>query len=111
WGDNKAFKPLMTYILEPKEHEEAREHACMALAWAATDEEMSKVAETIEEHGGDDKKEQTIRWCLLETLVQRPVPGTASALLPMLKPDSELNLRHQVARAIGKAGLSPDVTA
>lgn len=111
WGDNKAFKPLMNYILDPKEHEEAREHACMALAWVATDEEMVKVAETIEEHGGDDKKEQVIRWCLLETLVQRPVPGTASALLPMLKSGSELSLRHQVARAIGKAGLSADVTA
>ncbi len=111
WGDNRAFKPLMTYILDPKEHEEAREHACMALAWVATDEEMVKVAETIEEHSGDDKKEQTIRWCLLETLVQRPVPGTAAALLPMLKSSGDLQLRHQVARAIGKAGLSADVAA
>jgi hypothetical protein len=110
WGDNKAFKPLMDYILEPKEHEEAREHACNALAWVATDDEMIKVAKTIEEHSGADKKEQTIRWCLLSTLVQRPVPGTAAALLPMLKPDVELTLRHQVARAIGKAGLTPEVT-
>ncbi len=109
WQENKAFQPLMDYVLEPKEHEEAREHACMALAWVSTDEQMIKVAETIEEHGGDDKKEQTIRWCLLETMVQRPVPGTAGALLPMLKAGSELNLRHQIARAIGKAGLSQEV--
>ncbi len=111
WGDNKAFDSLMKYILDPKEHEEAREHACMALAWVATDEQMIKVAETIEEHGGDDKKEQTIRWCLLETMVQRPVAGTSAALLPMLKADSQLNLRHQIARATGKAGLSQEVEA
>lgn len=111
WGDNKAFKPLMDYVLEPKEHEEAREQACMALAWVATDDEMIKVAKTIEEHSGADKKEQTIRGCLVQTLVQRPVPGTAAALLPMLKPDIELQLRHQIARAIGKAGLTPEVTS
>jgi hypothetical protein len=29
----------------------------------------------------------------------------------MLKPDAELSLRHQVARAIGKAGLTPEVTS
>lgn len=111
WGDNKAFKPLMAYVLEPKEHEEARERACMALAWVATDEEMIEVAKTIEKHGGADKKDQTIRWCLLETLVQRPVPGTASALLPMLNSNLELALRHQIARAIGKAGLTADVAS
>src|SRR5690606_24465874 len=111
WGDNRAFEPLMKYVLDPMEHEEARMQACMALAWVATDEEMIKVAETIEEHSGDDPKKQTIRWCLLETLVQRPVAGTSPALLPMLRPEFELKLRHQVARAIGKAGLTPDVSA
>lgn len=111
WGDNRAFKGLLAYIEEPKEHEEARLQACMALAWVSTPEDMIEVAQKIQEYGGDDKKEQVIRWCLLETLVQRPVPGTAAALLPLLKPDSELKLRHQVARAIGKAGVGQDTQA
>lgn len=111
WGDNRAFKPLLAYVEEPKEHEEARMQACMALAWVSTPEDLIEVAQKIQEYGGDDKKEQTIRWCLLETLVQRPVPGTAAALLPLLKPESELKLRHQVARAIGKAGVGPDTQA
>ncbi len=111
WGDAKAVAPLMAYIQDPKEHEEARRQACMALAWVATDDDMIEVAKKIQEYDSNEKADQTIRWCFLETLVQRPVMGTASALLPLLKVDSERKLRHQVARAIGKAGLSPDVQA
>src|SRR5690606_26627770 len=111
WGEHKAVEPLMKYIQDPKEHEEARQQACMALAWVATDDDMVEVAKKIQEYDSNEKADQTIRWCFLETLVQRPVRGTASALLPLLKADSELKLRHQIARAIGKAGLSPDVQA
>ncbi len=111
WGDNKAFDLLLKYAQDPKEHEHARDRACMALATIATDENMITIAEKIQEYGGDDKKEQLIRSCFLETLVRRPVPGTAAALLPQLKEGADMNLRHQVARAIGKAGLSEDVEA
>ncbi|MGC4064209.1 MAG: hypothetical protein QM784_06110 [Polyangiaceae bacterium] len=48
---------------------------------------------------------------MLETLISRPVAGTASALMNLMKKDSAIETRHQVARAIGKAGLSDDVTA
>jgi HEAT repeat protein len=109
WGDNRGVKPLMKFIEEPKEHEEARHEACMALAWVSTDEDMVNIAKKIQEYGGSDPKQQTIRQCYLETLVQRPIPGTAGALLPLLKSDLELSLRHQIARAIGKAGVSGDV--
>ncbi|MEN9578334.1 MAG: hypothetical protein RJA70_1343 [Pseudomonadota bacterium] len=111
WGDNRGFEPLLKFAENMKEHESARERACMALATVATDENMIKIAEKIQEYGGDDKKQQTIRACFLETLVRRPVPGTANALLPQLKGATDLTLRHQVARAIGKAGLSPEVEA
>lgn len=111
WGDNKAFDLLLEYAQDKKEHEYARERACMALATIATDENMITIAEKIQEYGGDDKRDQLVRACFLETLVRRPVPGTARALLPQLKPSADLHLRHQVARAIGKAGLSPEVEA
>lgn len=111
WGDNKAFGPLLKYIEDPKEHEAARERACMALATVATDADMITVAEKIQQYGSADPKDQAVRSCLLETLVRRPVAGTSGALLPMLRVDADFELRHQVARAIGKAGLSPEVEA
>lgn len=105
WRDERAFKPLLEYVLEKKNNEQSRKSACAALAWVAKDEDMITVAQKIQEHDGSDKPEQVIRSCLLETLITRPVPGTTPALLEMMKPDTSLDTRHQLARAIGKAGL------
>ena len=111
WGDPKAFEPLLKYIEEPKENEQSRRTACEALAWVAEPDDMVKVAEKIQEHDKPEKSDQFIRECLLETLIQRPVPGTAPALMELMVPDSELRTRHQVARAIGKAGINEEVQA
>jgi len=111
WGDPKAFKPLLDYIEEPRENEQSRMAACEALAWVAKPDDMVKVAEKIAEYDKPEASDQFIRACLLETLIQRPVPGTAPALLKLMTPDSELKTRHQVARAIGKAGINDEVQA
>jgi HEAT repeat protein len=107
WRDPKAFKPLLTYVLEPKNNEQSRMSACSALAWVARDEDMIEVAKKIKEHDKADKADQFIRACLLETLITRPVPGTTPALLDMMKPETTLVARPQLARAIGKAGIDP----
>jgi HEAT repeat protein len=85
--------------------------ACGALAWVATEEDMVTVAKKIEEYSGGDPKDEFRRMCLLETLITRPISGTAPALLALLKPESALGTRHQVARALGKAGFEKDVEA
>ncbi len=111
WGDPKAFKPLLEYIEDPKNNEQSRMESCAALGWVAQDADMITVAKKIQEYSGLQKSDQFRRACLLETLVNRPVPGTAPALLGLLSKDSAMETRHQVARAIGKSGLSDDVTA
>jgi HEAT repeat protein len=111
WGDNEAFKPLLEYIEEPRENEQSRMEACAALAWVAKEEDMITVAEKIQEYNEPMKSHQFVRGCLLETLITRPVPGTAPALLKLMTPESSLATRHQVARAIGKAGISKEVEA
>lgn len=111
-GRNKeGFEPLLRYIEDEKENDQSRQHACAALAWVSDDDGMVKVAEKIQEYKGDAPADQFRRACFLETLVQRPIPGTASALLPLLRPEAEFETRHQVARALGKSGLTPDVEA
>lgn len=111
WGDPKGFKPLMTYVEDVKENEQSRMDACAAIAWVGTDEDLLTVAKKIQEYNGDQKSDQFRRACLLETLITRPVSGTAPALLGLMNRDSSIETRHQVARAIGKSGLTPDVTA
>lgn len=109
WGDNKAFKPLVDYVEEPKENEQSRMEACSALAWVAKPEDMVSIAEKIQKYSGGDPKDEFRRACFLETLITRPIPGTAAALIDLLKPSSSMSTRHQVARAIGKSGFDATI--
>lgn len=111
WGDHRAFKPLLDYIVEVRNNEQSRSSACAALAWVAEKEDFLEIAQKIQEFSGTEKSDQFRRACLLETLIQRPVPGTAPALLSLMTPESALETRHQVARAIAKGGFDKDVEA
>jgi HEAT repeat protein len=111
WGDRKAFKPLLDYIEEPKDNEQARMEACAALAWVASDDDFVTIAEKIKQYSGPEPKDQVRQTCLLESLITRPIAGTSDALIGLLVPESGLAVRHAVARAIGKAGIEPNVEA
>ncbi len=109
WGDPKAFRPLLTYIEDSKNNEQSRMSACAALAWVATKQDVFEIAKKIQEYRSLEKTDQFRRACLLESLIQRPIPGTASALLALMTPESAVETRHQVARAIGKGGFDAEV--
>jgi hypothetical protein len=111
WGDPKAFKPMLEYVEEPKNNEQSRLSACAALAWVANKEDILEIAKKIEEYKSEEKSDQFRRACLLETLIQRPVPGTAPALMALMTPESALETRHQVARVIAKGGFDASVQA
>ncbi len=111
WRDHKAFKPLFEYVQDPKNNEQSRLQACAALAWVAEKEDFIEVAKKIQEYSGLEKSDQLRRACLLETLIQRPVPGTAGALISLMTPESAVETRHQVARAIAKGGFDQALEA
>jgi HEAT repeat protein len=105
WRDHKAFKPLLTYIDDVKNNEQSRMEACAALAWVAEKEDFLEIAKKIQEYSSLEKSDQFRRACLLETLIQRPVPGTAPALMQLMTPEAAVETRNQVARAIAKGGF------
>jgi len=111
WRDRKAFKPLLDYVEEPKNNEQSRFEACAALAWVAEKEDFLEIAKKIAEYKGNDKPDEVRRACLLEALIQRPVPGTAAALVSLMTPQAAVETRHQVARAIAKGGFDASVEA
>jgi HEAT repeat protein len=111
WRDHKAFKPLLAYSEEPKNTEQSRMSACAALAWVAEKEDFLEIAKKIQQYSSYEKPDQIRRACLLESLIQRPVPGTAPALMSLMTPEAALETRHQVARAIAKGGFDAQVEA
>lgn len=111
WGNPKGFDPLLTYAIDPYENENARVSACAALAWTADADGVMKIAEKIGEFSGQAPQDAFRRKCLLDAIVQRPVPGTAPALLALLSEDAAMDTRPNVARAIAKSGIDADTEA
>ncbi len=105
WGDPRAIKPLMDLIEDETWHEEARQAACSALAWCADDKTMIEVAKRAKDFAS--KKEPAkavIGACYISTLALKPVPAAVPALVDLLSPEVDMQLRMVVARAIGVSG-------
>ena len=111
WRDNKAFKILMKYIEDPKQNEQSRGSACAALAWVAEKEDFLEIAKKIEQYSGNEKPDEVRRACLLEALIQRPIPGAGGALISLFTPQAAIETRHQVARALAKGGFDAAIEA
>jgi HEAT repeat protein len=108
WGDPKAYDELVKYIEEPMENEQSRMEACFALSWVATDDQMKDVAKKVHDNAKTDAKANFLRTCYLESLIHRPVPEATSSLVDLLTPSvPDIEVRNQMARAIGMGGLTP----
>jgi HEAT repeat protein len=108
WGDNKAYAPLVKYIEDKENNEQSRLEACFSLSWVANDDQMNEVVTKVKTLTKPDPKESLVRACYLETLIHRPVPNATASLVDLIKPDTDLEVRHQAARAVGFGGIKPD---
>ena len=110
WGDPRAYPDLIKYIEEPMNNEQSRLEACFSLSWVATDDEMKEVVKKVHDYNKPDPKSSLIRGCYLEALIHRPVANATDGLLDLLKPEIDVEVRHQAARAIAFGGLTPNAT-
>ncbi len=106
WGDPRAYPILVKYIEDKENNEQSRVEACFALSWVATDDNMREVVKKVHDFNKADAPSQVIRGCYLETLIHRPVPDATAGLIDLLKPDVDLEVRHQASRAIAFGGIT-----
>jgi HEAT repeat protein len=107
WGDPRAYDDLVKYIEDPLENEQARMEGCFALSWVASDDQMKEVVKKILANTKSDAKANLLRQCYLETIVHRPVPDATAGLVDQLAPSvPDIEVRHQMARAIGMGGIT-----
>ncbi|MGH7297292.1 MAG: HEAT repeat domain-containing protein [Polyangiaceae bacterium] len=107
WGDPRAYDDLVKYAEDPMENEQARMEACFALSWVAKDDQMKEVVKKIHDNTKTDAKSNFMRQCYLETIIHRPVPDATAGLVDLLTPSvPDIEVRHQIARAIGMGGIT-----
>jgi HEAT repeat protein len=110
WGDKRAYDDLVKYAEDPMENEQARMEACFAIAWVATDDQMKDVVKKVHDNSKTDPKSNFQRQCYLETVIRHPVPDATAGLIDLLNPSvPDMEVRHQVARAIGMGGITPNM--
>jgi HEAT repeat protein len=81
------------------------------LAWVATPDDITKVVELIEKYGSGEPKDEFRRTCLLGTLLTRPNSRVVPPLLRLIQSTTSTYVRHQAARAIGRAGVDEGTEA
>ncbi len=107
WGDPKAYDDLVKYAEDVQENEQSRMEACFALSWVAKDDQMKDVVKKIHDNTKTDPKANFMRQCYLETVIHRPLPDATAGLVDELSPTvPDIEVRHQVARAIGMGGIT-----
>ncbi len=111
WGDPRAVGPLLQYVEDPKNNELSRMDACAALAWVSTEQQRLTLARKAVDYRNPDDADRFRRSCLLQTIVTRATPSAGNALLPLLSAETPIEVRHQVARAIGRATITREVAA
>jgi len=109
WGDSKAYPSLVKYIEDKENNEQSRIEACFAIGWVATDEQMREVVDKVKKYNKPNPKDALIRTCYLEALIRKPVPSATAGLMTLLSGDTDLEVRHQAARAIGFGGVTPQI--
>ena len=106
-GDSRFYDDLVKYAENPMENEQARMEACFALSWVANDEQMKDIVKKIHDNTKADKKADLMRQCYLETVIHRPVPDATAGIVDMLSPTAtDIEVLHQIARAIGMGGIT-----
>jgi len=107
WGDPRGYDDMWKYAEDLMENEQARMEACFALSWLATDAQMKDIAKKIHDNTKTDKMGNFMRTCYLETVIHRPVPDATAGLIDMMSPSQpDMEVRNQVARAIGMGGIT-----
>lgn len=110
WGDAKAAQPLFNYVRDPKNNEQSRFEACVALAWLVNQTETTQVMRELA-HPALAAADPYRRECLLGGLAQRAAHVDARRLLALLEPNVPDSVRSAAARVMAKAGIDAKLEA
>jgi hypothetical protein len=104
-GDPKAAPLLVAFVEQPKNNEQARYEACLALASVASAADLGALADKVKSPTLGDAKQELIRTCFLGSLAYGRTPRVAVTLLPLVEARALSQVRDHAAIAIGLDGV------
>jgi HEAT repeat protein len=111
-GDSRAFEPLFAFADDPMQNEYSRTEACRALAWVATEQQLTTVMQRLHELRPGENTLDARYGCFLEAFAKRATPrfkGELVSLLEELIQSFDIKSALLVAQALGRIGISqPD---
>jgi len=110
WGDRNAVPPLLTHARDPRNNEQSRFDACVALAWLVNETETAQLMGELVRPAlvtADPFR----RECLLGGLAQRAAHVEGRRLLALLEPKVPDAVRSTAARVIARAGIDARLEA
>jgi len=111
WGPEvgpTAKRALVRLIEDETWHEEARAAACEALAWVAP-ENGSLIDAVVRFGAAADPRKQLIAGCYATSLAHAGPPQATGAMARVLGGSLPSEVRLELARAIGRAGMAGEV--
>jgi hypothetical protein len=104
WGDPRGLEPLLRYIEDPLNNEQARHEACLAAIWIAPELELPKLLDKALA-ARSTPQEDFRAICLLNGFERRP---RKSAGLWTLLTGPDRAFGQSAARILGRAGLTKE---
>jgi len=112
WGDPKAVQPLLAHARDPRNNEQSRSEACVALAWLVNESETAQiVGELVRPAPALVATDPFRRECLLSGLAQRAAHVEGRRLIGLLEPKVPDTVRATAARVIARAGIDEKLEA
>jgi len=107
WGDSRAFPLLLNFAEDGKNHEDARNHACRALAWVTPDSRIGELAKRVKLLASSRAKQASFTaLCLVGGISHRPMPGMNAVLIELIAASTQEQMRVAAAVALGRNGLN-----
>ncbi len=108
WGDPRAFAPLVAFVEDTRNNEQARDAACAAIPWVAAPADEQRILAAVKRHTSPTKEAGFIRHCLVRGAARRALSQAVATDLffEALERDGGGDVSAAAAGGIGRSGLS-----
>jgi len=109
-GDSKSVPALLAFVQEPKNNEQSRLEACVAIGALASETQIREIAAKLKDPGVDAEKIR-VTTCLVVAVDRRADDVAAAKLLPLIAKNVTTITRFAAANAMGSAPLDKATVA